>query len=305
MKKRYLNTFLNMYLKEILTLPSSISWCEKKYIYSEYIAEYWNSITGIFLCISAIYCMIKNDAENINVLYKSNILLFLVGVGTMLFHGTLIYFWQLFDEIPMLLIVIEYYKLLTTHIIFINHVDIFYIDYKLMYHMIPVIILSYYTYPSLQVIMFQGTLAIFIVLLLYSLYKINNNLNKLFYNKYKFNYTEKMIEDKYEDIESEYVRNLKKYRSKTWVSVNENMIDISDSVEKFKIYSQHKTLLKMYSRRGMFILIFSLLIWNIDNHFCEHVGYFQLHAIWHITTSIGVYYSNEIIKTYILIDKYI
>ena len=170
-----------MYLKEILTLPSSISWCEKKYTHSEYIAEYWNTITGLFLCISAIYCIIKNDAENINVLYKSNVLLFIVGVGTMLFHGTLVYFWQLFDEIPMLLIVIEYYKLLTRHISFIHRVDIICIDYKWMYNMIPIIISSYYIYPSLQVIMFQGTLTMFILLVLYSLYKINNNLNRLFY----------------------------------------------------------------------------------------------------------------------------
>ncbi len=266
---------------------SSISWCERKYTHSEYIAEYWNTTTGIFLCISAIYCMIKNYYENIYMLYKSNMLLFIVGVGTMLFHGTLIYFWQLCDEIPMLLIVIEYYKLITIHISFINRVDIFCIDYELMYHMIPVIILSYYIYPSLQVIIFQATLNIFIVLLLYSLYKINKNLNRLFYEKYTFN------------LDNEYIITLNdKCQS-------QSQSKLLKSIESFKIYSKHKALLKRYNKRGICVLLFSLLIWNIDNHFCESAGYFQLHAIWHITTSIGMYYSNEIIKTYILIDKYI
>ncbi len=35
-------------------MKSTIDWCELNYIESEYIAEYWNSITGVFLIMEAI-----------------------------------------------------------------------------------------------------------------------------------------------------------------------------------------------------------------------------------------------------------
>ena len=120
-----------MYLKEILTLPSSISWCELDYFKSEYIAEYWNTLTGIFLCASSIYAYFKNDG--IATLYYSNVLLFIVGIGTMMFHATLVYIWQLLDEIPMLLIVIEYINILLHYLILSNYLTN-YIVYLIYLH---------------------------------------------------------------------------------------------------------------------------------------------------------------------------
>ena len=151
---------------------SSINWCEEDYVHSNYIAEYWNSITGLALCLSAYICYIHNKTYNVYLLYYSNFLLLLVGIGTIMFHGTLIYFWQLLDEIPMILIVIEYYKILTIDIELAKNLNIIKINYKLMYYIIPIIIFSYYIHPLLQVGLFQGSLTIFIISILYTYYMI-------------------------------------------------------------------------------------------------------------------------------------
>lgn len=259
---------------------SSINWCEEDYAVCEFIAEFWNSITGIFLCLSSVYCYYKNKKENVNGLSYSNILLFFVGVGTALFHGTLIYVWQLLDEIPMMLIVIEYTRILST-LTMNSNLDMFRIHYRYMYSFIPLIILSYYIHPKLQVLMFQGSLGVFTALLLYTCNKINCSLNKQFYNAHKFEYHQ--------------ISQRKSF------SFNSNVIDRYNTQTEFKNYSKIRSKMKTYNKRGLFLLFFSLLIWNVDNHYCQH--YLQLHAIWHFTTSLGMYYCNEIIKSYLKLEK--
>ena len=100
-------------------MKSTIDWCELNYIESEYIAEYWNSITGGFLIMSGIlFNKFNKDLILQNNIYIQNNfkticnLLILVGVGTILFHSTLLYPFQLLDEIPMILLASEYIKIL-------------------------------------------------------------------------------------------------------------------------------------------------------------------------------------------------
>lgn len=254
-------------MKHFLQLPSSLRWCEDKYVYNDYIAEFWNSITGISLCIVAIY-LCCNEQKKVNFsLNASRILLFIVGVGTILFHSTLLYIWQLFDEIPMLLIVIEYHKLLsiTTRL---------FKFYNIIYMVIPIIISSYYINPKLQVFLFQGTLTIYILYILYILSTINNLLDDFFYNT---------------------------------LPICNSVYDLQIEKQKIIDYMETKKLLKKYNRIGKLILLFSLMIWNIDNHYCEYIkfytGILELHAIWHITTSIGMYYCDQIMQLYITIFK--
>lgn len=283
---------------------SSINWCELDYVKSEFIAEYWNTLTGIFLCLSSIYAFYNNAGHNINALQYSNVLLFFVGIGTMLFHGTLIYFWQLWDEIPMMLIVIEYYRILTREIHLTHHIDTFRVNYKMMFYTIPIIITSYYIHPKLQIFMFQGSLLSFILLLGYTCYNLNTNLNQLFYQSNRFNYIETKS-TKTSGIESETELSNLRYRKKRVIVKTSNslmnLIDSNNSLEKFKSYSKIRRHLKYHNYQGSLLLIFSLIVWNVDNHFCQHNV--ELHAIWHITTSIGMYSCNQIMKSYILLNN--
>lgn len=287
--------------------PSSINWCELDYINSKFIAEYWNTLTGLFLCFSSLYAYHTNDKNNVKNLHYSNKLLFLVGIGTMLFHGTLIYMFQLVDEIPMMLIVIEYYRIISTEVSFIKYFNIFKINHDIMYHMIPIIIGSYYVHPTLQVVLFQGSLTVFVVLLIYTYYMMNINLNKLFYNTYQFNYVPTaVIHSKNSDSDAELYSNKNKKRTAsktTYYLLNDNYTDKNNSIFAFKHYIKIKKHIKYHNYQGTFLLIFSLLIWNIDNHFCQH--YIELHAVWHITTSLGMYSCNEIIKSYIQLNQLI
>jgi len=306
---------------------SSINWCENDYIYSNYIAEFWNTLTGLTLCAMAIYLYSINNQQKMYNLTWSNILLFIVGIGTILFHSTLLYLWQLFDEIPMLLLVIEYYRLLS-NTTFIQRMPIFKLTYFKMYYTIPIIITSYYIHPQLHIGMFQGTLTIYILLVLYTCYSFNLYLNKLFYDTHTFYYIEHVIKsDNNFESEENYIFKLKNIRKRiSYTSIDKNTsyktsdktsdktsyktsykhtIDKHNSINTFKTYVEHKAVLRAYSIKGFGLLIFSLLIWNIDNHFCHKIEFLKLHALWHIITSIGMYYCNEIMRMYIILNSYI
>jgi hypothetical protein len=162
--------------------------------------------------------------------------------------------------------------------------------------MIPIIITSYYINPKLQVFLFQSSLTIFIILVIYTCYTLNKKLNTIFYKVYPFKYVKSKTETQY------YKNTLKSPISLKIYSPNSsNSIDVNNSLEEFKKYSKIKNMMKYHNYCGLFILLFSLLIWNIDNHYCQH--YIELHAIWHITTSVGMYNCNEIMKFYMLLNK--
>lgn len=210
--------------------PSSINWCETDYLYNEYIAEFWNTITGFSLIFAGIYNFYINKRKNIQELYYSNFLLMLVGIGTILFHGTLFYFFQLIDEIPMLLLVIEYYRLIHGN----NE-----ILFKL-YSSIPIIILSYYSHPVYQTVLFQVSIFTGVLLLSFHFY----------YFKEKYN------------------------------------IDTRELPIIFVI------------------CIVSFLIWNLDRLYCNQLSYLNLHAIWHITTSLGMIFVNKFMTIVIYRNRY-
>lgn len=254
-----------MYLKEIFELPSSLDWCEYNNIHSEYISEFFNTLTGFSLCITSVIVFYENNKSGHTRLFFTNYLLFLVGIGTILFHGTLLYIFQLLDELPMLLIAIDYYNILIKLEIFkkcftrqfydintnINSIcNLSKLNY---YHISIVIIASYFIKQSLQILFFQGILTLVIAILFFIMYFINNLSNNLII-----------------------------------------------------IYTQYFSLkykLRYFNRICICIFVFSLLIWNIDNIYCSKIQFLQLHAWWHITTSIGMYYLNNIIKIIIELDR--
>jgi len=82
---------------------SSIIFCENKYVESEYIAEYWNTISGLLYVFVGIYFM--------NTLVKNiGISLVIMGLGTICLHGTLRWYGQWMDEMGMLSLMFVYIK---------------------------------------------------------------------------------------------------------------------------------------------------------------------------------------------------
>lgn len=83
---------------------ATLDWCEQNYELNYYIAEFWNTISNLAMIVPPIYsyvCSIlyHNPVEIRFVLAYFTVLL--VGIGSWLFHMTLRYEMQLFDEIPM------------------------------------------------------------------------------------------------------------------------------------------------------------------------------------------------------------
>jgi dihydroceramidase len=82
---------------------ASIDWCEHNYVVTPYIAEFWNTISSLyFTAISffGLYLAYKQKSETR--LFLSYIGLGIVGIGSALFHATLLYTNQLADELPMI-----------------------------------------------------------------------------------------------------------------------------------------------------------------------------------------------------------
>ena len=81
---------------------STLDWCEANYEVSRFIAEFWNTITNLSMIIPPLYGIIqcyRQGLENIHILNYA--LLLLTGIGSWMFHMTLLFEMQLLDELPM------------------------------------------------------------------------------------------------------------------------------------------------------------------------------------------------------------
>ncbi|EDO18619.1 hypothetical protein Kpol_1048p50 [Vanderwaltozyma polyspora DSM 70294] len=84
-------------------VTATIDWCEENYVVSSYIAEWSNTISNITYLITAsyaTYCAYRNQMELRFILIGAGFAV--VGVGSWLFHMTLLYRYQLLDELPMI-----------------------------------------------------------------------------------------------------------------------------------------------------------------------------------------------------------
>ncbi|KAJ8774058.1 hypothetical protein K2173_009489 [Erythroxylum novogranatense] len=81
---------------------TSNDWCEKNYVYSSYVAEFFNTmsnITSILLAfVDLINALRQRFEKRFSILHISNIIL---AVGSLLYHATLQHMQQLGDETPM------------------------------------------------------------------------------------------------------------------------------------------------------------------------------------------------------------
>ena len=87
-------------------MTGDFDWCEYNYLLTKYIAEPWNTFTSIIYCIVSIISIYFISIYIPSSIYTKDIkfcafLLCLIGIGSTLFHATLLYKHQLCDEMPM------------------------------------------------------------------------------------------------------------------------------------------------------------------------------------------------------------
>jgi len=82
---------------------ASLDWCEVNYAYTPFIAEFWNTLSSLWLTALAVFGMYEGAKLHIQTrVHMSYMALGVVGVGSALFHATLLYSCQLLDELPMI-----------------------------------------------------------------------------------------------------------------------------------------------------------------------------------------------------------
>ena len=85
-------------------LSSSIDWCENNFVYSSYVAEFWNTLSSVILTLLGLLGMYHTNKIKCNIKYKIlYAFLTLVGVGSILFHSTLSKFGHVVDELAIIL----------------------------------------------------------------------------------------------------------------------------------------------------------------------------------------------------------
>jgi len=87
------------------TPTSNIDWCEQNYSWTPFIAEFYNSLSNFPLVALGIFGCWKSLQEKkvIGAHFLAYFCLFIIGLGSFMFHATLKYVWQLADELPMIL----------------------------------------------------------------------------------------------------------------------------------------------------------------------------------------------------------
>lgn len=68
-----------------------------------YIAEFWNTVTSLLMCVAASYAFYWKWKHGVERRFLvAEVAIWIVGFGSALFHGTLTFYGQLADELPML-----------------------------------------------------------------------------------------------------------------------------------------------------------------------------------------------------------
>jgi hypothetical protein len=293
---------------------STVDWCESNYLLSTYFVEYWNTITGSCISLSSLvfyynYKIFIYESKYIINFLRITVLLFIVGIGTILFHATLFYPFQLLDELPMILLANEYLVVLmslkTTQMA-ISQTSYDYLNKGLIItnKSLPLIILSYFIHPRLQIVTFHIVLKISELSVLYVLYNLSKKLNYIVYSKiYKNNDHIKRQQQLYKQrIMMTSFINLNR------IQTNRNYLRDSILLQKsqglLKKYLTMKIELTNVIQNSIYLYSLSMFLWCIENMFCKYVESLQLHAIWHVLSSIGIYHLNMIMKKHIEIENF-
>ena len=81
-----------------------VHFCEKKYIYSNYIAEFYNTFSNIFYIIFGLYWLYFLNKNNISGINNFCYSILFIGIASSLLHSTNNYYMELVDEFSMVLL---------------------------------------------------------------------------------------------------------------------------------------------------------------------------------------------------------
>lgn len=131
---------------DIISYESShVKWCEEKYKYTEYIVEYENTISSLFMVFVGLYGMCTESAQS----QKYFLLLSFIGMFSAYFHATLSLLGQFLDELGitfiMLLALKKLYSKDSSDFIYVMYFGLFQIFIQFTYSSINRFLLFVYS----------------------------------------------------------------------------------------------------------------------------------------------------------------
>jgi len=260
-------------------LPSStLDWCEENYLHSDYIAEFYNSLTCLSFIFLSIFGIIKTrKIKEVSFRFiLSYILLGVVGLGSIAFHSTLRYEMQLLDELPMLysatLFLFNAYdvpKGITRSSCLLVKL------YLAAFSLVLTVVYLSIKYPVFH----QFSFGLLITISAYMTYR---NIKSISRSKSASSSSSSLLKSSFSYL----------------FSSSSTLPDDNDHAETKKASYVVTSLL----RTGVILFIVGFVFWNIDNTFCSVLisfrdilgsplnAMFQFHGWWHLLTSLGSYY---------------
>lgn len=84
-------------------VTADYDWCERNYVVTPYIAEFWNCISSVGVLLAGIYFLRRSLRFSYGRRFHfASVGVAIIGLGSILFHGTLQRWGQVLDEVPML-----------------------------------------------------------------------------------------------------------------------------------------------------------------------------------------------------------
>lgn len=248
-------------------VTATLDWCEGNYDTCFFIAEFYNTVTNAAIILLGILGIYQCRRIRLGLEYELAFsFLCMVGMGSWLFHSTLLYWMQMLDELPMI-----YATLYLTFLIFeIDHFskpELCEPDSahsRILCRLTRLVWSRRARYPFLPLLLFGVGLS-------FSLVYTGFHINPLFH---QFAYASCVF--------------LLLFRSTHIVK------------HKVKDRAAKKTLFSILAP-GALIFGLGFAVWNLDNLFCHQLAYvrslliapfdgiLQLHGWWHIFTAIGSY----------------
>lgn len=82
--------------------PALVDWCEPNYVVTFYVAEFWNTLTSLFIAALGFWGALASRRLGLEArFHRAYLGLAVVGLGSAAFHGTLLRIPQALDELPM------------------------------------------------------------------------------------------------------------------------------------------------------------------------------------------------------------
>lgn len=81
------------------------TFCEPNYHTSTYFAEFWNSTSSLLYSAAAAYMLSKCEMRADPLVAAMSLALFVIGLGSFAFHGSMLFALELWDELPMLVFI--------------------------------------------------------------------------------------------------------------------------------------------------------------------------------------------------------